>query len=885
MSCNALEHIGVARRSGRYPWGSGDRPFQSSEHFESFYQSLIDSGMNKTQAANAMGFTTTELRAYRTIAKNEQRAERRAMAIRLMDKGYSRSEIGRRMGINESSVRSLLDDTLAERNDRVTLTANLLKAELKKNPYLDVGEGIGLRLGVSDTMMKTALVMLEAEGYEVYNHKSRALGTGYQINNKTLVPPGTDISDFMANRDKIAVPKGYIDLEDKVVRPITKPISIDSSTIQMVYGEEGGLRDGLIEIRPGVREVSIGNSNYAQIRALVDDTHYMKGMAVYSNDLPEGVNVRIHTPKNDTGNVLDNLKPIKSDPDNPFKAVTRQLYSKDENGNEVQSSMNIIYAEGEWNDWSSTLSSQMLSKQSWRLADEQLGIALDRKKAELADIRALTNDTVKRSMLKDFAESCDADAVDLKAAGMPGQRTQVLLPVPEMAPNEIYAPNYKNGEKVALVRHPHGGIFEIPVLKVNNRNPVARDILGSAKDAVAINPSVAKQLSGADFDGDTVLVIPDPHNRVATSKPLQGLKDFDAHNMYKGYEGMKKLEGKALQNEMGRISNLITDMTIRGANDRSSESEIAAAIRHSMVVIDAEKHNLNYKQSYLDNGIANLKKKYQTGGASTLISRASAEVRVPEYKLRSAADGGPYDRNTGALVKVRTGATQRKFDPLKNEWTTTDIPKTTKSKVMAETSDARTISSGSRIENVYADFANSLKKLANDARRDYLTTPNAPYSPSAAKTYVAEVTSLNDKLTRVTLNKPLERQAQNVAGALVRARVADNPDMSPDDRKKLRTKALNDARLLTGAVRTTFDVTPREWEAIQAGAISSSKLTQIMMKGDGDQIKGYATPKNRPVLTDALAARARSMQTNGYTQTEIAEALGVSTSTINEALK
>ena len=51
---------------------------------------------------------------------------------------------------------------------------------------------------------------------------------------------------------------------------------------------------------------------------------------------------------------------------------------------------------------------------------------------------------------------------------------------------------------------------------------------------------------------------------------------------------------------MGKISNLITDMTLLGA----SEDKLARAVRHSMVVIDDEKHHLDYKQSEKDNNIA-----------------------------------------------------------------------------------------------------------------------------------------------------------------------------------------------------------------------------------------------------------------------------------------
>ena len=188
-----------------------------------------------------------------------------------------------------------------------------------------------------------------------------------------------------------------------------------------------------------------------------------------------------------------------------------------------------------------------------------------------------------------------------------------------------------------MVRFPHGGTFEIPTLTVNNKNKEAIDMLGkNPKDAVCINSKVAERLSGADFDGDTVLVIPVNSNvKIKTQAPLEGLKDFDNKKEYPYRPGMKILSEKSKGREMGVISNLITDMTLKGATNE----ELTRAVKHSMVVIDAPKHKLDYKKSESDNGIAALKKKYQsnvdefgneTHGASTLLSRASSPVRVPK---------------------------------------------------------------------------------------------------------------------------------------------------------------------------------------------------------------------------------------------------------------
>ena len=198
----------------------------------------------------------------------------------------------------------------------------------------------------------------------------------------------------------------------------------------------------------------------------------------------------------------------------------------------------------------------------------------------------------------------------MKAAALPRQAAHVILPIGSLKDNEIYAPNYENGEEVVLIRYPHAGPFEMPRLRVNNNNEEGRKLLGNAKTAVGINSHVAAQLSGADFDGDTVTVIPTKGVKIRTAKYLSDLEGFDPKTRYSAYEGMPKTgpeTGFHKQMQMGKVSNLITDMTIRNA----TEQEIARAVKHSMVVIDAEKHNLDWRASEKDNGIKELNKKYQ----------------------------------------------------------------------------------------------------------------------------------------------------------------------------------------------------------------------------------------------------------------------------------
>ena len=105
---------------------------------------------------------------------------------------------------------------------------------------------------------------------------------------------------------------------------LKKPTSIDSKRISICYGDEGGLnKDGVIEIRRGVPDLDLGNSHYAQVRILVDGTHYLKGMAMYSDDIPDGVDIVFNTNKKSGTDKMNVLKPIKDDPENPFGALIK----------------------------------------------------------------------------------------------------------------------------------------------------------------------------------------------------------------------------------------------------------------------------------------------------------------------------------------------------------------------------------------------------------------------------------------------------------------------------------------------------------------------------------------------------------------------------------
>lgn len=871
MADDFLMHYGIKRRSGRYPYGSGEDPYQHEASFLNDVNDLRQQGLSEKEIAEGMGMTIRQLRAQKSMAKDAVRAGRAAQALRLKDKGYSITAISERMDIPESTVRSLLNPAVKERTSITSSTANMLKDAVAKYRLIDVGVGVERYLGVSRTRLLTAVEKLKEEGYSVNYVKVPQLGTGEMTSMMVLAPPGVDYKTVYSNRDQIKLPIGhYTEDGGRTWTGLEKPRDISSKDIQIRYKEDGGIdKDGVIELRRGVPELSLGEARYAQVRISVDGTHYLKGMAMYSDDMPDGVNVIFNTNKKRGTPKEDVFKPLKEDPENPFGAVVRQKHYIDANGKKQLSALNIVNEEGVWSGWSKTIASQMLSKQSPQLAKKQLDLAWGLKKDEFDEIMSLTNPVVKKRLLDSFADDCDASSVHLKAAALPRQAAHVILPFPDMKENEIYAPNYRNGEKVVLIRYPHGGTFEIPQLTVNNKNKKANQLIPQAKDAVGIHPKVAERLSGADFDGDTVLVIPNNRGDIRTSAPLKGLKDFDPKVSYPAYEGMKRMTSQEKQNQMGRVSNLITDMTIKGAKPE----EIARAVRHSMVVIDAEKHNLNYKQSAIDNGISELQKKYQgkaTGGSSTLISRATSEAHVPVYKET-------IDPQTGKKIRTPTGET---YINRKGKL----VPRTVKSTKMAETDDAYSLSSGTRMESIYASYANKLKALANTARKESLQAGSLRYSPSAKKAYSVEVESLDSKLNIALKNAPLERQAQLLANKVVAAKRKENPNMEKEELKKIKGQALQEARYRMGAKKQRIDISDKEWEAIQAGAISSSKLSQILNNTDLDRVKQLATPRSISGLSTAKLSRAKSMLNSGYSQADVADALGISVSTLSKAL-
>lgn len=971
MNNDELMHVGRSiddypkppgRGSGRWPKGWGKNPYQHLDdgRLRTRVKYLKEHGFTEKEIANNMGVSTGKLRALQTIERDREINAQYTYVYNRIEQGETnQSKIARELGVSEGKVRNILADVEKAATKDLTNVCDNLKSEVSKKKMLDVGEGTERILGIKDTKLQAALTKLELEDdYHVVNIYPNQLGSkkGNKTTQSILCKKDIDnkyIYDHLLEVRQIDESK-RIDINGDVKVGSVNPKSVDRSRIKVMYDEDGGSnKDGVIELRRGVDDISLGRANYAQVRIAVDDKMYMKGMAYYNDEtfknMPKGIDMVYYSNKKKGSPDLGEggvFKALKSDPDNPFGATIKGLYDEDrkpedkelkltqryyvdENGKKQQSCINVISEEGTWSGWSKSLSSQFLAKQTIPLARRQLDLAYKRSLSDFEDIMKITEPAVKEKMLLDFAESCDSSAVDLKAAALPRQSTSVLLPVVSLKDNEVYAPNYNNGDRLCLVRHPHEGIYQIPYLTVNNNNKEGKSVVGNSPDAIGINPKVASQLSGADFDGDSVLClrVGDKNGdfiHIKHKDPIPELVDFNT-KIYKlpkvidpktGEEKYKypPVENQQKQQLMGIASNLITDMT--QFKEGVVDDELVRATKYSMVVIDSEKHKLDWKQAYEDFGIAELNKKYRgrsNAGASTIMSRAKSPIKdIPERKRFPK-----IDPETGENVWEETGKTRpdwkvvKEIDPITGKKVDKIDPETgnkvweyrgekpvyQSSTKMAETKDAYSLTSDKKgerypMEGVYAKYANEMKALANRARKESLGVVYRPYEPSAAETYKDQVKSLETKYLEVTANQPRERMATTYSNGLLNVKMAEDPTIKDDKDKykKAKTQCLAAARAAMGAHSEKIILTDKEWDAIQSGAIRKTQLKKILNKVDSEELKRRAMPKaNQNTLSKAkkdyiLSLYSSSGNGKGMTIAEIAEQIGVSPSTVSKVI-
>lgn len=192
------------------------------------------------------------------------------------------------------------------------------------------------------------------------------------------------------------------------------------------------------------------------------------------------------------------------------------------------------------------------------------------------------------------------------------------------------------------------------------------------------------------------------------------------------------------------------------------------------------------------------------------------------------------------------------------------------------------------MELLYADYANSMKMLANQARLEIKKTGNLKYDKNAAKIYAKEVSSLETQLNNAEKNRIRERTATRIANTNIQRKIEADPNMKKDDIKKLSQREMTKAREEVGAIsrrNRNINISDKEWEAIQAGAISENKLKKILDNSDPDILRERAMPKQQKGLSQAQINRIKAMSVSNFSIAQIAEKMGISTSTVSKILK
>lgn len=941
-----LKHYGVKRKSGRYPW-------DPSLHLPKNYKFIEDRdemkkrGLSDNEIAKQMGLSTTVYRSKVTIAKEELKQYNMQRISKLQSEGMIIDDIAKTIGTTGQTVRNYLDEiknpNKSARAQRVQTeaVAQTLEDAVKRSKYIDVGKGVEIQMGISKEKLKSGLnALVESGEYEVHNLRiAQVTDKNNSTPVKVLTKKGVERSEIYKNMDKVRpVEEFAINGDARMFQQMERPKSIGWDRVHIRYAipegqkghgtnDDGAMMDGAMFLRPGVKDLNLGKASYAQVRIAVGDTHYLKGMALYGTEemfkgIPKGTDIIFNTNKTANKTPQEVLKELKKNPEggapidgpNPFGATVKRqntlvdakgnpVYKpgvKDRFGNKVPQigSVNIVNEEGDWGSWSKALSAQFLSKQPTTVVHERLKATMKQVQDEYESIQKVTNPVIKKQLMESFVSDLESKQVHMKAAAPKGFQGHVILPVPDMKENEVYAPNYKNGEKVVLIRYPHGGRFEIPELTVNNNSVARKMISKDSPDAIGIHPKVASKMSGADFDGDTAYVIPNNKGKFKSRDSLKELKNFDP-NMYADKPGtFTPITKRYQQTLMGVVSNLITDMTLQGA----PSNEIARAVKHSMVVIDAEKHKLNYKRSAEENGIDALMKRYMTHVDKVKYgdlerynpkTRRVDKVIDPDKLKKDLTPGKEYTSASTIISRhkqsvITDGYQVEVPDPKSKSGGTKMVWRNKKETYLVNmVKDANVFlgPNATKTEHHYADYINELKAFKNKVDSEMSGIKMPARDPKAAKIYAEEVLSMKDKVNQVKINRIKERQAQRMAEVSSKAEIARRSEdevLKKDEISRIKQQALNKARSMVGAERTPVTITDDEWDAVQSNAVSGTLLKELVSFMDDSQLKSLATPRANKQMTEARKSKAKALLANGYTIAQVAEALGVSSSTIGK---
>ena len=165
-----LAHYGTPRHSGRYPWGSGDNPYQHNADFLKTVREMKAKGKSEKEIAASMGLKTTEFRNKQSIYVNAEKVDRINRAMKLKEHGYSNVKIAELMfnaASKESTVRSLLNQGEKLKEDTCINTAEALAKKVGTKNFVDVGTGVEREIGITKTRLDVSLQILKEAGYEV----------------------------------------------------------------------------------------------------------------------------------------------------------------------------------------------------------------------------------------------------------------------------------------------------------------------------------------------------------------------------------------------------------------------------------------------------------------------------------------------------------------------------------------------------------------------------------------------------------------------------------------------------------------------------------------------------------------------------------------------
>ena len=422
--------------------------------------------------------------------------------------------------------------------------------------------------------------------------------------------------------------------------------------------------------------------------------------------------------------------------------------------------------------------------------------------------------------------------------------------------------------------------------------------------------------------------------------------DWDFHDIYRLPDDAPTPKKSYMYQKMGETTNLIMDMTLAGA----PMEQVIKVVKHSMVVIDANKHRLDWKQSEKDNDIIAIKKEWQgtasngaPKGASTIITKAKSEAHPNKRReITRVSDMTPEEKQifeSGRKVyrsidkelanKIKT-LSPEEYTPLiskKLGISESNVKNYIGDRVRIKNPDKMTpeekkiFESGRKVyrqvtpkprqekvpkmyladdamelvknpldakEVAYANYANALKDMANAARKESRSIKPNKVDPVAKGVYKEEVDTLLANLRIAKSNAPKERKAQRLANKIVNEKIKSNPALEDDSEHLTREKgrALISARAAVGAHKDPIYITDKQWKAIQANALSTNVVTEIFMNSDTDRFRELATPRTQKSLNTSQIALLKAMFNTGmYTNKEIADKFGVSTSMLYEYLK